>query len=52
MHMYRLAQCGVGTSIPFFRVAAEASMATVWNYTRCYMHYKVTNAAHQTIFLF
>ena len=52
MHMYHLAQCGIGSAVPFFRVAAEASMAAVWNYTRCYLHYKVANIAYHTIFLF
>lgn len=42
--MYRLCQCGVGSFIPGFRVASEASLALVWVYTRCYMHYSVLMA--------
>jgi hypothetical protein len=42
--MYRLAQCGIGSTIPGFRIAAEASLAVVWNYTRCYMHYTILMA--------
>jgi hypothetical protein len=41
---YRLAQCGVGASLPGFRVTSEASLAAVWIYTRCYMHYTVLMA--------
>ncbi len=44
LRMYRLAQCGIGSSIPGFRVASEACMAIVWNYTRCYLHYTVLMA--------
>ena len=61
--MYRLAQCGIGSRIPGFRIASEArcdmcdayithahtshmshSVAAVFNYTRCYMHYKLLQA--------
>lgn len=41
---YRLCQCGIGSFIPGFRVASEASLAAVWIYTRCYMHYMVLMA--------
>ena len=44
LHMYRLCQCGIGSFIPGFRVASEASLAAVWIYTRCYMHYMVLMA--------
>lgn len=42
--MYRLAQCGIGASIPGFRIASEASLALVWIYTRCFMHFTVLMA--------
>jgi hypothetical protein len=41
LYMYRLCQCGIGSSLPGFREASEASLALVWLYTRCYMHYTV-----------